>query len=89
MLKPAFFLPLAFDLPPKCFPDVYLHEILRSYEPRPLSCVRPIYDSLDEGIRGASSSRFESVAELVTPLLPSGVRRSDDFFSNFQSCIQQ
>jgi len=84
-LKSAFFLLLAFDLTKKCFSDVYLYAVDHSYPPWLLSWVRPIYDSLDEGIRGTSSSKFGSEAELVTPLLLSGVCKSDDFFSNFQS----
>lgn len=53
-------------------------------------CVRPIYDNLADGIKGASSSTFVSEAEPVPPPespLLWGTYISDDFFSNFQSCM--
>ena len=63
----------------------------RSYASRLLSWERPIWEILDEGTRGASSSTFKSEAELtILPIFPSssvsGVNISDDFFSNFHSC---
>lgn len=61
-----------------------------------MRCVRPIWDNLDVESRGASTSTFKSDAAPFPPLPPLllslllfGTKISDDFFSNFQSCITQ
>lgn len=52
-----------------------------------LNCERPTCESLDDGIRGASSSTFKS-EDRPPPLslLLLGENISDDFFSIFHSC---
>lgn len=50
------------------------------------TCERPMWDNLDDWVRGVSSSTFIS-EDKPPPLL--GTKISEDFFSNFQSCIGQ